>query len=110
MSGSHESDPNSTNIYIANLDSKVSEASLCEVFGKFGPLASVKIMWPRTDEERLRGKNAGFVAFMNRVDAERCIAVLQSSQDIIYFLLKKLLLNAHFNTFIYYNFIHNRSV
>lgn len=37
-----------------------------EVFGKYGPLASIKIMWPRTDEEKARGKNCGFVAFMNR--------------------------------------------
>ena len=44
-----------------------------KAFGKYGPLASVKIMWPRTDEERVRNRNCGFVAFMNRQDAERAM-------------------------------------
>ena len=35
-----------------------------------GDLYSVKIMWPRTVEERLRDRNTGFVCFMNRTDAE----------------------------------------
>ena len=39
-------------------------------FVKFGPIASVKIMWPRTDEEKARGKMSGFVAFMTRKSAE----------------------------------------
>ncbi|CAO1333336.1 unnamed protein product [Diamesa tonsa] len=42
-----------------------------ELFGKYGPLASVKIMWPRSEEEKSRGRNCGFVAFMSRKDAER---------------------------------------
>jgi len=49
---------------------------LTKLFGKFGPLASVKIMYPRTDEEKSRGKNCGFVAFMSRVDGERAMAAL----------------------------------
>ena len=55
----------------------MSEQQLCELFGRYGPLASVKIMWPRTDEERSRGKNCGFVAFMNRKDGERAMNTLQ---------------------------------
>jgi U2-associated protein SR140 len=39
-------------------------------FGRFGPIASVKIMWPRTEEEHRRQRNCGFVAFMNRADAQ----------------------------------------
>ena len=35
-----------------------------------GDLYSVKIMWPRTMEERLRDRNTGFVCFMHRNDAE----------------------------------------
>jgi len=35
-----------------------------------GDLYSVKIMWPRTDEERARGRNTGFVCFMTREDAQ----------------------------------------
>uniref|UniRef100_A0A674DZB5 Zgc:163098 n=1 Tax=Salmo trutta TaxID=8032 RepID=A0A674DZB5_SALTR len=49
---------------------------LCKEFGKYGPLASVKIMWPRSDEERTRVTNRGFVAFMTRKDAERALAAL----------------------------------
>ncbi len=48
-----------------------------ELFGRFGPLASVKIMWPRSEEERARGRNCGFVAFMNRKDGERALTALQ---------------------------------
>lgn len=60
----------------------MSEQQLCEIFGKYGPLASVKIMWPRTDDARQRGRNCGFVAFMNRKDGERALAMLQGK--IIY--------------------------
>ena len=35
-----------------------------------GDLYSVKIMWPRTSEERARNRNTGFVCFMSRKDAE----------------------------------------
>lgn len=39
-------------------------------FGRFGPIASVKIMWPRTDEEKRRQRNCGFVSFMHRADGQ----------------------------------------
>ena len=55
----------------------MTETQLCEVFGKYGPLASIKIMWPRTEEERSRGRNCGFVAFMNRKDGERAMNALR---------------------------------
>ncbi|TNN41076.1 U2 snRNP-associated SURP motif-containing protein [Liparis tanakae] len=54
----------------------MNEEILCKEFGKYGPLASVKIMWPRTDEERLRTSNRAFVAFMTRKDAERALSSL----------------------------------
>ncbi|XP_064422650.1 U2 snRNP-associated SURP motif-containing protein isoform X2 [Latimeria chalumnae] len=54
----------------------MDEEMLCKEFGRYGPLASVKIMWPRTDEERARVKNCGFVAFMNRRDADRALRSL----------------------------------
>lgn len=50
---------------------KIDEEQLCKVFGEFGPLASIKIMWPRNDEERKRDRNCGFVAFMLRTNAEK---------------------------------------
>lgn len=52
---------------------QMNEEMLCQEFGRYGPLASVKIMWPRTDEERARERNCGFVAFMTRKDAERAL-------------------------------------
>lgn len=55
----------------------MTEQQLCEIFGKYGPLASVKIMWPRSEEERQRNRNCGFVAYMNRKDGERAMASLQ---------------------------------
>ena len=33
-------------------------------FVRFGGIASVKIMWPRDEDQRRRGRNCGFVAFM----------------------------------------------
>ena len=51
----------------------MNEENLCQLFGKFGPLASVKVMWPRTEEERARNRNCGFVAFMKREDGEKAL-------------------------------------
>lgn len=59
----------------------MNEEMLCKEFGKYGPLASVKIMWPRTDEERCRTSNRAFVAFMTRKDAERALAALDGTVD-----------------------------
>ncbi|XP_006816231.2 U2 snRNP-associated SURP motif-containing protein-like [Saccoglossus kowalevskii] len=76
--GSHDAgDPLTTNLYIGNINPKMTEEDLCREFGKFGPLASVKIMWPRTEEEKARNRNCGFVAYMNRKDAERALKMLQ---------------------------------
>lgn len=51
----------------------MNEEMLCQIYGKFGPLASVKVMWPRTEEERARNRNCGFVAYMKREDAEKAL-------------------------------------
>lgn len=76
-SGSYDTgDPTTTNLYIGNLNPTVTENDLCDIFGRFGPLASIKIMWPRTDEERARKRNSGFVAYMSRVDSDRALKVL----------------------------------
>lgn len=47
------------------------------LFGKYGPLASVKIMWPRTEEEKARNRNCGFVAYMRRKDGEKALNALK---------------------------------
>lgn len=77
ISGSFDNgDPNTTNLYLGNLCPKISEQQLMELFGKYGPLASIKIMWPRSEEEKSRGRNCGFVAYMSRKDAERALKFL----------------------------------
>jgi len=48
----------------------VDEEVLKREFGQFGAVASVKIMWPRDEEQRRRGRNCGFVAFMTRDGAQ----------------------------------------
>ncbi|KAK3038192.1 hypothetical protein RJ639_030299 [Escallonia herrerae] len=65
-----DGDPQTTNLYVGNLSPQVDENFLLRTFGRFGPIASVKIMWPRTEEERRRQRNCGFVAFMNRADGQ----------------------------------------
>lgn len=62
----------------------MTEQQLMESFGKYGPLASVKVMWPRTDEERARNRNCGFVAFMNRKDGERALKHLNGKEIMGY--------------------------
>lgn len=44
-----DGDPETTNLYVGNLAPTVTEELLQEVFGKFGEIYSVKIMWPRTE-------------------------------------------------------------
>ncbi|XP_042210542.1 U2 snRNP-associated SURP motif-containing protein-like isoform X2 [Homarus americanus] len=80
-------DPTTTNLYLGNLSPKITEQRLMELFGRYGPLASIKIMWPRTDDERNRGRNCGFVAFMNRKDGERALSAL-NGKDIDGFEMK----------------------
>ncbi|KAH3760426.1 U2-associated protein [Pelomyxa schiedti] len=69
--GSYDTgDPSTTNLYCGNLSPLVTETLLFEEFGKYGPIGSIKIMWPRSEEERQRGRNCGFVSFMERRHAE----------------------------------------
>lgn len=83
--GSHDyGDPNTTNIFLGSINPKMNEEMLCKEFVQYGPLASVKIMWPRTDAERQRNRNCGFVAFMNRRDAERAMRALNGKEIMNY--------------------------
>jgi len=72
-------DPNTTNIFISNLSPKTNEQELMQRFGHYGLLASVKIMWPRSDDDKARNANCGFVAYMNRRDAEQGLAELDGT-------------------------------
>lgn len=80
-------DPNTTNIYLGNLSPKITEQELMELFGRYGPLASIKIMWPRSEEEKSRNRNCGFVAYMSRVDAERALRAL-NGRDVMGYEMK----------------------
>ncbi|KAK9889205.1 hypothetical protein WA026_004485 [Henosepilachna vigintioctopunctata] len=77
-------DPTTTNIYLGNLNPKITEQQLMEIFGRYGPLASIKIMWPRSDEEKARGRNCGFVAYMSRKDGERALRNLNGKEIVGY--------------------------
>ncbi|OQR80638.1 AP-1 complex subunit beta [Thraustotheca clavata] len=69
--GSHDDGVgDTTNLYVGNLAPSISEESLKKIFEEYGAVYSVKIMWPRTDEERLRGRHCGFVCFRRREDAD----------------------------------------
>ena len=52
-----------TNLYVGNLSPEVTEERLIRVFCPYGEIESVKIMWPRSEEERKRKRNCGFVKF-----------------------------------------------
>ena len=72
-------DPFTTNVYCGYLPSHFTEQTLCDLFGVFGPLGSVKIMWPRTPEEIARNRLTGFVSFMKREDAEESMKYFQKT-------------------------------
>ncbi|KAJ1979651.1 hypothetical protein H4R33_005673 [Dimargaris cristalligena] len=75
--GSHDTgDPSTTNLYLGNLSPQVNEEMICRAFAQYGPIGSVKVMWPRTQEEFDRNRNCGFVSFMQRADAARAIKAM----------------------------------
>ncbi|KAK0195388.1 hypothetical protein F5146DRAFT_1100904 [Armillaria mellea] len=89
QSGSKDrGDPQTSNVFVANLPHHVTEQSLGVFFARIGPVGSVKIMWPRTDATvgpgsdmttTRRTKNSGlsgFVSFMKRKDAEEALREL----------------------------------
>ena len=73
------SDRETTNVFVGNITQRVTEAALFARFRAHGPIASVKIMRPRTPEEHARLHTSGFVAFMCRRDAERAKAALDGA-------------------------------
>ncbi|KAG6898179.1 hypothetical protein C0992_004166 [Termitomyces sp. T32_za158] len=86
QSGSKDrGDPQTSNVFVANLPPHVTEQILGNFFARAGPVGSVKVMWPRTDGSAgpgadmtasRRSKNtglSGFVSFMRRKDAERAL-------------------------------------
>jgi U2-associated protein SR140 len=78
-----DGDPTTTNIFISYLAPTMTEEQLFDLFAKYGPKNSVKVssslskshditiivaiaqvMWPRSEEERSRKRNCGFVSFI----------------------------------------------
>ncbi|XP_062941377.1 polyadenylate-binding protein 1-like [Cynocephalus volans] len=58
-----------TNVYIKNFGSDVDDEGLKDLFGKFGPAVSVKVM---TDESG-KSKGFGFVSFERHEDAQKAM-------------------------------------
>ena len=63
-------------IYVGNLDYKVTEEDLREVFEKIGEAQSVKIV---TDVVTGRSKGFGFVEMSSNEDAEKAISTLNGT-------------------------------
>ncbi|KAK1922466.1 hypothetical protein DB88DRAFT_355185 [Papiliotrema laurentii] len=77
-------DQESTNLFVGNLPATITEDMLGRFFAEIGPVGTVKIMWPRSEMEMdaaARGKMSltGFVAYMNRKDAETAVQELDGA-------------------------------
>jgi len=70
----------SANLYIGFLTPDWTEELLSSIFGQFGTVTSVKIMYPRTERQRLRSINCGFVQFSSREEAERAKAHMDGKE------------------------------
>jgi U2-associated protein SR140 len=95
LSGGLEAEE-STNLYLGNLSPEVillihlfhfenhfiqiTEEFLCQRFGKYGHITSVKIMYPRSEEERARRRHCGFVSFENRDMADAARSALDGEE------------------------------
>ncbi|KAM0789547.1 hypothetical protein ACM66B_000360 [Microbotryomycetes sp. NB124-2] len=86
VTGSYDSgDPTTTNVHVAPLPPNVTEQSLGLFFAEYGPVGSVKIMWPRADNIPFNARGTkshlgGFVAFLRRPDAERAMNELEGAE------------------------------
>ena len=64
------------NIYVGNLDFKVNENDLKEIFEEYGPVSSSKII---LDKFSGRSKGFGFVTMENQVEANKAINELNGA-------------------------------
>lgn len=90
--GSYDTgDSTTTNLHVGNLPANVTANAIGMHFAQFGPVASVKIMWPREEGAAsvqmtaggLAAKRAGlngFIAFMVRSDAEKALEALDGQE------------------------------
>lgn len=90
--GSYDTgDSGTTNLHVGNLPANVTANAIGMYFAQFGPVASVKIMWPREEgaasvQMTAHGLAAtraglnGFISFMNRSDAEKCLEAVDGEE------------------------------
>ncbi len=64
------------NIYVGNLDFKVNENDLKEIFGEYGTVASVKII---IDKYSGKSKGFGFVEMENQSEGKKAIDELNGA-------------------------------
>eukprot|EP00929_Paragymnodinium_shiwhaense_P008618 TRINITY_DN112575_c0_g1_i1.p1 TRINITY_DN112575_c0_g1~~TRINITY_DN112575_c0_g1_i1.p1 ORF type:complete len:877 (-),score=212.43 TRINITY_DN112575_c0_g1_i1:513-3143(-) len=69
-----------TNLYVGSLTPHWTEEMLGREFGKFGGITSIKIMYPRTEQQRWRGLNSGFVQYRTRQQAEAARAAMNGKE------------------------------
>ncbi|GAA5965537.1 hypothetical protein JCM21900_004153 [Sporobolomyces salmonicolor] len=90
LTGSYDQgDPLTTNLHVGGLPANVTEDSLGKLFAQFGPVGSVKIMWPRMETGQINTaastgfmgrKLGGFVAFLRRPDAEKAAKEMDGAE------------------------------
>jgi len=76
----HGGAPSHGNLFVGHLPDEVTESSLHEVFGCFGPITSVKIT---VDVQTGKSKGSGFVKFESPEDAGRAIEALNGQGGIL---------------------------
>ena len=64
------------NIYVGNLDYRVDEKDLGDVFGEYGAVSSVKVIM---DKMNGRSKGFGFVEMENQDEAKKAIQALDGA-------------------------------
>ena len=68
-----------TNLFVGNLAPTLTEEAIAGVFSNFGELLSLKVMWPRTAEERDRNRVSCFVCYRHRRHAEAAMEACSES-------------------------------
>ncbi len=72
----HSASAQTTNIYLGNIDFKVQEDQLADMFGKFGDVINVKII---RDSVTGKSKGFGFVEMANAEEAKVAISALNGT-------------------------------
>lgn len=68
-----------TNVYVKNLSDEVTDKQFMEMFVKYGPVVSAKVM--TADDGK--GKGFGFVSFETAEAAEECVNDMNGSETLV---------------------------